>query len=100
VWFTETLKEKEIANYNNSNNKRPVKINHLIELNYPVKFLSRDLGGGGGGVGRLSSCHNFTVEPWYNEVQRDLKNLFVKSRYFFIYFPITGVNKITRYTVI
>ena len=29
VWFTETLKEKEIANNNNnSNNKRHVKIKH------------------------------------------------------------------------
>ena len=46
MWLTETLKEKEIAN--NSNNKRRVKIKHWIELNYPVKLLSRDLGGGGG----------------------------------------------------
>ena len=28
VWFTETLKEKEIANNSNSNNKRRVKIKH------------------------------------------------------------------------
>ena len=47
----------------------------------------------------------YTVQPWYNKVPRNWQNLFpikgaffVISRYFSIYFTITGVNKIVCYT--
>ena len=51
---------------------------------------------------------NYTVERRYNERPRDWQNLFALmitrfryiyiSRFFFIYFAITGVKKIVRYT--
>ena len=46
---------------------------------------------------------NSTVEPWYNVGPRDLEicslcRCFVISRFFSIYFTITGVKKIVHYT--
>ena len=38
------------------------------------------------------------MEPRYNQRPRDWQNMFVISRYFFIYFTIIGVRKIVRYT--
>ena len=39
-----------------------------------------------------------TVEPRYKEGPRDWQNLFAITRLFFIYFTVTRVMKIVRYT--
>jgi len=39
-----------------------------------------------------------TVETRYKEGPKDWQNLFAITRLFFIYFTITGVKKIVRYT--
>ena len=39
-----------------------------------------------------------TVEPRFNEVQRDWGNWFVISRFFSIHYTITGLKNIVRYT--
>ena len=46
----------------------------------------------------LKALKRSNVEPTYNEGPRDWQNLFAVSRFFFIYFTITGLKKIVCYT--